>query len=38
MTGEIQSFEVESEWLFVDANQLATATAEELYDDPITII
>ena len=38
MTGEIEDFEVESEWLFVDANQLATATAEELYDDPITII
>lgn len=38
LTGEIDDFGVDSEWLFVDAEQLATATADELFDDPITII
>ena len=38
LTGEIDDFGVDSEWLFVDSEQLATATAEELYDNPKTII
>lgn len=38
LTGEIDNFGVASEWLFVDAQQLETATAEELYDNPKTII
>ena len=38
LTGEIEDFGVASEWIFVDAVQLATATAEEVYDNPKTII
>lgn len=38
LTGEIDDFGVISEWLIVDSEQLATATAEELYDNPKTII
>jgi hypothetical protein len=38
LTGEIEDFGTTSEWLFVDPAQIETATAEELYDDPKTII
>ncbi len=38
LTGEIDDFEVDSEWLIVDKVQFETATAEEIYDNPKTII
>jgi len=38
LTGEIDNFGVESEWLIVDKVQFETATAEEIYDNPKTII
>jgi hypothetical protein len=38
LTGEIDDFGVASEWLIVDKNQFESATAEEIYDDPATII
>lgn len=38
LTGEIDDFGVSSEWLIVDSEQLETASAEELYDNPRTII
>lgn len=38
LTGEIDDFGVASEWLIIDKAQFETATAEEIYDDPKTII
>jgi len=38
LTGEIDDFGVASEWLIIDKAQFETATAEEIYDDPTTII
>lgn len=38
LTGEIDGFGVASEWLIIDKVQYETATAEEIYDDPKTII
>ena len=38
LTGEIDDFGVASEWLIVDKAQFETATAEEIYDNPITIL
>ena len=38
LTGEIDDFGVASEWLIIDKVQFETATAEEIYDDPKTII
>lgn len=38
LTGEIDDFGVASEWLIVDKVQFETATAEEIYDNPATII
>lgn len=38
LTGEIDDFGVISEWLIVDKAQFETATAEEIYDNPTTII
>jgi len=38
LTGEIDDFGVESEWLIIDKVQYETATAEEIYDNPKTII
>lgn len=38
LTGEIDDFGVQSEWLIVDKAQFESATAEEIYDDPHTIL
>ena len=38
LTGEIDDFGVESEWLIIDKEQFETGTAEEVYDDPQTIL
>lgn len=38
LTGEIDDFGVASEWLIVDKVQFENETAEEIYDDPKTII
>ncbi len=38
ITGEIDNFGVDSEWLIIDKNQYETATAEDIFDDPKTII
>jgi len=38
LTGEIEDFGVASEWLLIDKAQYETATAEEIYDNPQTVI
>ncbi|MEM9547216.1 MAG: thrombospondin type 3 repeat-containing protein [Bacteroidota bacterium] len=38
LTGEIDDFGVDSEWLIIDKEQFESATAEEIFDDPKTII
>jgi hypothetical protein len=38
LTGDIEDFGVASEWLIIDKAQYETATAEEIYTDPKTII
>lgn len=38
LTGEVDNFGAENEWLIIDKVQFETATAEEIYDNPKTII